>query len=103
MADVSQSSKGQKRKRGSTTPKDEAISPSSTEELKNAMYATCASLPENKTYDQNELLDLGTVPNRDVRLLQQCTSQLTNEGLFKLMTKNGRVCWRVVKKANAAR
>ena len=103
MADSAQTSVGQKRKRESIITQDEGISRSSIEELKNAMYAACASLPENKTFDQAELLDLGTVPDRDIHLLQKCTTQLTKEGLFKLMTKNNRVCWRVVKRANAAR
>lgn len=103
MAEIPRSNGAQKRKRGSNKPRNEVISPSSIVELKNALYATCASLPGNETFDQNELLEMGTIPNRDVGLLQECTSLLIKEGLFKLMTRNGRVCWRVVKQANAAR
>ncbi|KAI4263069.1 MAG: hypothetical protein L6R42_001763, partial [Xanthoria sp. 1 TBL-2021] len=49
----------------------------------------------------HDLLDLGIIPNKDIKLLLQCTQELTGEGLFKLLTRDGRACWRVVKKEDA--
>ena len=104
MADVGKPSSFQRNQnKGSLTSKGEVIQPPSINELKNAMYASCASHTQGKTFDQNELLALGTIPNQDINILHQCTSGLTNEGLFKLMRKDGRVCWKVVKKETAAR
>ncbi|KAL8698722.1 MAG: hypothetical protein Q9224_001722 [Gallowayella concinna] len=70
---------------------------SSPLEIKNALYARCASLPSETIFSQHDLLDLDLVPNRDIKLLLQCTQELTSDGLFKLLHREGRACWRVVK------
>ncbi|KAL8805749.1 MAG: hypothetical protein Q9182_001782 [Xanthomendoza sp. 2 TL-2023] len=70
---------------------------SSPLEIKNALYARCASLPSETIFSQHDLLDLGLVPHRDIKLLLQCTQELTSDGLFKLLHREGRACWRVVK------
>ncbi|KAL8757492.1 MAG: hypothetical protein Q9199_002185 [Rusavskia elegans] len=93
----------------STTPVFESmdVDPSDSEtgssslEIKNALYARCASLPAETVFSQHDLLDLGIIPNKDIKLLLQCTQELTGEGLFKLLTRDGRACWRVVKKEDA--
>ncbi|KAL9000239.1 MAG: hypothetical protein Q9169_001141 [Polycauliona sp. 2 TL-2023] len=74
---------------------------SSPLEIKNALYARCASLPSETVFSQHELLGLEIIPNKDIKLLLQCTQELTSEGLFKLLTRDGRACWRVVKKEDA--
>ena len=76
---------------------------SSPKELKNALYARCASQPDGTVFTQDELLSFGIVPENDVQRLLVYTKQLTKDGLFKLMTKDGKVCWRVVRKDDAAK
>ena len=74
-----------------------------SQELYNALYASCASQIENKVFSQQQLLSLNIIPNNDVNQLLACTQRLTSNGLFKLMMKDGRPCWKVVKKEDAAR
>ncbi len=76
---------------------------SSPKELKNALYARCASLEEGRVFDQNELLSFKIIPNDDVEKLAAYTKQLARDGLFKVMLKDTQVCWRVVKKDDAAK
>ena len=82
---------------------EEGIASSSSEELYNALYASCASQPANKTYNQHDLLALNIIPDNDLNKLLLCTQLLTKNGLFKVMTKDGRPCWKVIKKEDAAR
>lgn len=79
------------------------ITAASTNETKNALYARCANLGAEKVYTQRDLLAFKIIPNDDLNQLLSCTRQLTKEGLFKLMTKDGRACWKVVKKEDAAK
>jgi hypothetical protein len=79
------------------------ITAASTNEIKNALYARCANLGAEKVYTQRDLLAFKIIPNDDLNQLLSCTRQLTKEGLFKLMTKDGRACWKVVKKEDAAK
>ena len=73
-------------------------------EIKNALYARCASHQEDgKIFSQKELLAFGIVPKDDVEQLMVCTKQLTKDGLFKLMAKDKVAHWRVIKKADAAK
>ena len=76
---------------------------SSPKEIKNALYARCASQPEGTLFGQEELMAFGLIPNNDVQNLLLYTRQLAKDGLFKLMSKDGKVCWRVVKKDDAAK
>ena len=76
---------------------------SSPKELKNALYARCANLPADRVFNQQDLFSLEVIPNNDLQELLICTQQLTKEGLFKLMTRDGRTCWKVVKKDDAAK
>ncbi|KAL8822997.1 MAG: hypothetical protein Q9191_006278 [Dirinaria sp. TL-2023a] len=82
---------------------DIAVAEASPKELQNALYASCASQPADKIFDQHDLLALGVIPRDDLGLLLSCTRQLTKEGLLKVMTKDGVACWRVVKKEDAAK
>ena len=81
----------------------EASGVSSPKELKNLLYARCASQEENHVFDQRELLSFHIIPNDDVAQLLVHTRQLAKEGLFKLMTKDGKACWKVVKRDDAAK
>ncbi|KAL9031686.1 MAG: hypothetical protein Q9196_000319 [Gyalolechia fulgens] len=76
-------------------------STSSPQEIKSALYARCASLPSETIFSQDDLLDLAIIPNNALDLLLQCTKKLTQEGLFKLLSRDGRAVWRVVKKEDA--
>ena len=76
---------------------------SSPKELKLALYARCASLEENRIFGQDELLSFDIIPDNNVEQLFMLTKQLAKEGLFKVMSKHGTICWKVVKKADAAK
>ena len=77
---------------------------SSPKELKNALYARCAREAEGTQFGQEDLLSFGIVPNNDVQELHRFTKQLMKEGLLRLMKKeDGKACWRVVKKVDAAK
>lgn len=76
---------------------------SSQKMLKNALYARCANLPADRIFNQSDLLLLDVIPNNDLDQLLSCTRQLTKEGLFKLMSRDGRACWKVVKRDDAAK
>lgn len=81
----------------------ELDSVSSPKMLKNALYARCANLAADRIFNQNDLLSLEVIPNNDLDQLLSCTRQLTKEGLFKLMSRDGRACWKVVKRDDAAK
>ncbi len=74
---------------------------SSPKELRNALYARCASFEEGHVFDQDELFEFGIIPENSIHDLLVYTKQLANEGLFKVMTKDGKACWKVVKRADA--
>lgn len=73
----------------------------SPQEIKNALYARCAASPTEAIFSQDDLLELGIIPNNALDILLQCTKKLTQEGLFKLLSREGRAVWRVVKKEDA--
>lgn len=79
------------------------IAAASPTEIKNALYARCANLGAEKVFTQRDLLAFKIIPNDDLTQLLSCTKQLTQEGLFKLMSKDGRACWKVVMKEDAAK
>ncbi len=76
---------------------------SSPKELKNALYARCAREDDGKVFFQADLLSYNIIPDNNIEKLLLYTQQLLNEGLFKLMTKDGRTCWRVVRRDDAAK
>lgn len=81
----------------------EASGASSPKELRMALYAQCASLEEGRVFTQEDLLAFNIVPGNDVEQLNKLTNHLITDALFKLMTKDGKVCWKVVKKADAVK
>ena len=85
---------------GEPSPKDGVSSP---KELKNLLYARCASEEDGKVFFQDDLLSYDIVPNNDLEKLLSYTQQLLADGLFKLMQKDGKTCWRVVKRDDAAK
>ena len=76
---------------------------SSFKELKNALYARCAIQPSDTIFYQHDLLDFGVIPNNDLGQLVSCTNKLAQEGLLKVLKKDDTICWRVVKKEDAAK
>jgi hypothetical protein len=75
------------------------------QELKLALYARCAQQPPGTQFDQRDLLALNVIPKGgdQGQLLFECMQKLTNEGLFKLFTKDGRVIWQITRKSDAAK
>ena len=84
-------------------PMSEPSRVSSPKELRNALYAKCASFEEGHIFYQDDIFAFGIIPDNSVEQLQAYTKQLTKDGLFKLMSKDGKACWRVVKRADAAK
>lgn len=76
---------------------------SSPKELRNALYARCASFEEGHVFDQDELFAFGIIPESSIEKLLVYTKQLAKDGLFKVMTKDGKACWKVVKRADAVK
>ncbi|KAL8739136.1 MAG: hypothetical protein Q9181_000165 [Wetmoreana brouardii] len=70
-------------------------------EIRNALYARCAAHPADTIFDQKALFALNVIPNNNLKLLLECTQKLTQESLFKLLAREGRAHWRVVKKEDA--
>ena len=77
--------------------------PSSPQELYNALYASCARQPEDKVFNQHDLLALGVIPDNDLNELLKCVNKLAQNKLFKTLVKDGVPCWKVVKKEEAAK
>ena len=76
---------------------------SSPKELKMALYARCASLDENRVFDQDDLLSFNIIPDNSVQQLLVHANRLAKDGLFKVMMKDNKICWKIVKKADAAK
>lgn len=76
---------------------------SSPKELRNALYAKCASFEEGHVFSQDDLLTFGIIPDNSIEQLLAYTKQLAKDGLFKLMSKDGKACWKVVKRADAVK
>lgn len=75
----------------------------SMKELKHALYARCATQRADRVFTQQDLLAFDVIPDGDLKQLQACTTQLSKEGLLKMMTKDGKLCWKLVKKEDAAK
>ena len=75
----------------------------SAEELSKALYASCASQSPDEIFDQDHLLSLEVIPDKDVTLLLSCVQQLVNDGLFKIMKKDRQICWKIIKRDDAAK
>lgn len=75
------------------------------QELKLALYARCVQQPPGTQFDQRDLLALNVIPRGgdQQQLLFECMQKLTNEGLFKLFTKDGRVIWQIIRRSDAAK
>ena len=74
---------------------------SSDKELRNALYAKCADFEEENVFTQDELIAFDIIPDNSIEKLQEITKQLANDGLFKVMKKDSKPCWKVVKRADA--
>ena len=75
----------------------------SQKELKNALYARCANIGADTVFTQQDLTALGIIPNDDLKLLQTCINQLLKEGLLKVLKKDSGLCWKVIRKEDAAK
>ena len=83
----------------------DAARPSSIKELADALYAECLRRlgDDNKQFYQDDLLGMNVIPNRDVDRLSACINLLTSKGLLTLMSRDGRSCWKVKKREDAAK
>ena len=79
------------------------VKPSSPKELYNALYASCASQAPNKIFSQEDLLSLNLIPRENLQDLTDCLNLLCRNGLFRVHNKGGAMCWKVVKKEDAAK
>ncbi|KAI9672349.1 MAG: 34-kDa subunit of RNA polymerase III (C) [Caeruleum heppii] len=77
--------------------------PSSIKELKNALHTRCSQAPSDKLFTQEDLLDMGVIPDRDPAVLIQCVNELLGEKLMNVLIKGSLPLWRVVKKVDADR
>ena len=75
----------------------------SAEELSKALYASCASQSTLEIFDQDQLLSMEVIPNKDIKQLLFCVQQLVRDGLFKIMKKDGQICWKIVKRDDASK
>lgn len=76
---------------------------SSPKELQMALYTRCASMEAGLVFNQDELLAFNIIPDNSLGQLLVYTKQLAKDGLFKVMQKDGRICWKVVNKSDAAK
>ena len=76
---------------------------SDPKQIKTSLYARCAIEGVDKVFSQEDLLSFQIIPNNDLNQLLSCTQKLTKEGLLKLMSKDGRAHWKVVKREDAAK
>ena len=74
-----------------------------SKELCSAVYAACSAQAIDNLLTQDDFLSLNVIPEGDLELLTMCLNTLTKEGLLKLMTKEGKPCWKVIKKEDAQR
>ena len=82
---------------------DGLVQPSSPKELYNALYASCASQAPDKVFSQEDLLSLNLIPKDNLQELSDCLNRLCRDGLFRTQQKGGAMCWKVVKKEDAAK
>ena len=76
---------------------------SSPKELRSALYAKCASFEEGHVFTQDDIFAFQIIPDNSVEKLLAYTRQLAKDGLFRLMSKDGKACWKVVKRADAVK
>lgn len=84
-------------------PMSERSRVSSPKELRNALYAKCASFEDGHVFTQDDILAFDIIPDNSIEQLLAYTKQLSKDGLFKLMSKDGKACWKVVKRADAVK
>ena len=75
----------------------------SQKELKNALYARCANSGPDAVFTQQDLLALGIIANEDLTILTTCINQLMKEGLLRVLKKDSSLCWKVIRKEDAAK
>jgi DNA-directed RNA polymerase III subunit RPC6 len=62
------------------------------EDLKNQIYAACIVEEPETVFRQQDILDLGLIPDNDAALLLAVTQRLVDEKLFK-MVRDGQLGW----------
>jgi DNA-directed RNA polymerase III subunit RPC6 len=72
-------------------------------DVRSAIYAACAAQNPEKFWFQEDFMNLGLVPNNDPSQLASHLNTLSGQGLVKNYQKDGRPCWKVVKKEDAER
>ena len=72
-------------------------------ELASQLYDACAEqFDADHSFYQQDLLGLGIIPGDDIKLLLQCTQELVNQKLFRLLeAQNKRLVWRLVAREDA--
>jgi DNA-directed RNA polymerase III subunit RPC6 len=74
-----------------------ALSSTQLVSYKNKIYDACLPLiaeDPTKTFSQSSILELGIIPDNDLRILLQVSQALVNDKLFKIIEGNG-LAWRL--------
>ena len=74
-----------------------------TKQLCNDIHALCVSQPLEKTWFQEDFLDLGIIPGGNLNKLGQCLHKLCVSGLLKIHKVQERTCWKVITRESAAK
>jgi len=71
-------------------------------ELASKLYDACTSeFDPDHLFFQNDFLDLKVIPDNDVSLLLECAQSLVDQNLFRLLTKDGKLTWRLIDREDA--
>ncbi len=74
-----------------------------SKKLASALYTRCLSdfQPDHLFYQQ-DLLNLGVIPNNNIGLLMKCAQSLVDQSLFRMLHgKDDRLAWKVIAQADA--
>lgn len=68
-----------------------------------ALHAECLAHGRDQIFMQDDLLALGAVPQNNVLLLAECINYLSQQALFRPMSKDGKACWKVLSNEDGAK
>lgn len=71
-------------------------------ELASKLYDACVNeFDSDHLFYQNDFLNLKVIPKNDVALLLECTQNLVNQNLFRLLQKDGKLTWKLIDREDA--
>ncbi|KAI9759880.1 MAG: 34-kDa subunit of RNA polymerase III (C) [Chaenotheca gracillima] len=75
--------------------------PTTNDQLKDALYACCAQAPSNALLKQSDLLAFGVIPNNSKEKLLEIVGILLKQNLLQVYNAGGETMFKVVKKETA--